>query len=493
MSRKTPSNGIHYFDVSAGLIALAVVIASFFITTRQSWSWNYKDLLGFGLFLFVGITFILLRRQAYEQRTPWLLFCFSALAVTAMVILFRRWSLIWVGVAAAILPLGLLIRSRTIPQISYEAVFFSLLLIAGSVLLTLVLIEGTLRLFPDLLSPGARLRINWRSNENPWHVPHPYIGHLHIADGNASARTARPGIEATGVSDIWGFRNTWPWPEQVDIVAVGDSWTYSQMVDDEQAWTTLLAQALPHNQILNLGLIGGAPQQYLRIYETFGIKLAPKVLLVGLFLGNDLWGAGKFDLWWRSGGKGSFPEFGRPEDTPGVWGWVARGVESSYVFALLRDFSESYQSGRFLGGKTVELASGTRLQLVPSFLAQDAKYAQPGHPEFILVLETLDRIHTIAKQHKTQCLVLFFPSKEEVYLPLLGEEAVDLAAPFIPELDKRGIAYLDLGPYFRRRAAAGEALFWELDGHPNAHGYALIAEIVLAHLKDNAQRYGLKD
>ena len=31
------------------------------------------------------------------------------------------------------------------------------------------------------------------------------------------------------------------------------------------------------------------------------------------------------------------------------------------------------------------------------------------------------------------------------------------------------------------------------DGYPSARGYALTAELVLAHLKNNAERYGLKD
>jgi hypothetical protein len=107
------------------------------------------------------------------------------------------------------------------------------------------------------------------------------------------------------------------------------------------------------------------------------------------------------------------------------------------------------------------------------------------------VLQTLENLQALATQRQTHCLVLFFPSKEEVYLPVLGEAAADLAAPFLPELDERGIAYRDLGPHFRRRAAAGETLFSEADSHPNARGYALIAEVVLAHLQEHAARYGL--
>jgi SGNH hydrolase-like domain, acetyltransferase AlgX len=96
----------------------------------------------------------------------------------------------------------------------------------------------------------------------------------------------------------------------------------------------------------------------------------------------------------------------------------------------------------------------------------------------------------LAQQHQTPCVILFLPSKEEVYLPLLGEQAADLARPFMAALTQRGIAALDLGPYFRARAAAGERLFFEMDGHPTAQGHALIAEVVGAYLNTHALPLG---
>ena len=73
----------------------------------------------------------------------------------------------------------------------------------------------------------------------------------------------------------------------------------------------------------------------------------------------------------------------------------------------------------------------------------------------------------------------------------MGEAVANLAAPLRSELEKRGLAYLDLGPHLRQHAAAGETLFWEVDGHPNARGYALIAEVLAAHLQKHAASYGL--
>ena len=52
------------------------------------------------------------------------------------------------------------------------------------------------------------------------------------------------------------------------------------------------------------------------------------------------------------------------------------------------------------------------------------------------------------------------------------------------------LATLDLAPLFRARAEAGEKLFFEVDGHPNTRGYALIAEGIRSYLLANAERYG---
>jgi hypothetical protein len=461
------------------------------VSLAMDLEWGRKDTLAVGLYLLACLLFIGLRRRAYVPGNSRLLVSFSGLAAVSVSILFRQWSVLWIAGLFALLLIGLILREKPITQPIRRQEIFTGMSLMVAMLSTLALLEGALRIAPSLLPEGARLRIHWRSGEDAWYVPHPYIGHLHTTDGHASRRTARPGVETAGMRDAWGFRNHWPWPAQVDIVAVGDSFTYSQMVDDHEAWATLLARHSPTLTVLNLGLIGAAPQQYLRIYETFGVALRPKVLLVGLFLENDLWDARRFQKWWEAGGEGDYPSFGRREASPGITGWMAQKFHELYLVALLQDIEASYRSGRAFSGRTVELAPGERIQLVPSLLAQATASARPERAEFSHILETIERIQAAATQHQTHCIVLFFPSKEEVYLPLLGEDVPDLAEPFLPELRQRHIAYVNLTPLFRERALAKEQLFFEVDGHPNVRGYALIAEAVLTYLRDHAHQLDL--
>lgn len=381
-------------------------------------------------------------------------------------------------------------------------VFLFGILILGSVVFTLVLAEGVLRLAPGL-SP-VELQQVLRADPRNYGIVHSYIGHLHKPN-NAFVISGRD-FHASHNTDGYGFRNTWPWPETAEILTLGDSVTFGQGVEDEQAWPALLARAFPASRLINLGLIGAGPQQYLRAYETFGLKLRPKVVLVGLFIGNDFWDAEMFDLWLKSGAGGSYMvwrDFGRPPsvrlDLQQPVGQIISSViwrvkllaRNSYVYNLLLYVCGNF--GRWIpsGKKIFEAPDGSRLELAPSVLVHNTAEARPGRHVFQQVVDSLQRIHALAKKNGATVLVILERSKEEVYLPLMGESPPDPAAPLLVALRELGIPHLDLLEEFRRRAAKGEVLFFETDGHPNGRGYALIAELVKNHLKQHARAYGL--
>jgi SGNH hydrolase-like domain, acetyltransferase AlgX len=380
----------------------------------------------------------------------------------------------------------------------------AVLLIAGSIFLAMALMEGILRFFPGLLPVELQQLI--QADPNNYGVTHPYIGHLHKPN-NALVISGRD-FSAVHHTDAHGFRNTWPWPERAEIVTVGDSLTFGYGVEDYQAWPALLAKRLPHNPLINLALIGGGPQQYLRVYETFGAKLRPKVLLVGFFIRNDFWDAEMFDRWLKSGAGGNYVnwrDFGRPRSVSlSLQQPVGKLIKSlqwrgelimrkSHLYNLLlyaRGYIKRWIPSEI---KVFDALDGTSLELQPGGLASRTKEAQRGHRVFDIALEALQRVYSLASADGTSVLVVLQPSKEEVYLPLLGEPAPDPGAPLRATLGELGIPYLDLLQDFRHRAAKGEVLFFEADGHPNARGYALIAERVLAHLKTHAKRYSLND
>jgi lysophospholipase L1-like esterase len=373
-----------------------------------------------------------------------------------------------------------------------KSIAAALALVGTSVGFALGVAEIGLRLFPELMPEEAQLRLHWRSLSEPVALGDPYLGHV-FAPSQVN-RIARPDgdFAFTFTTDEHGFRNPSPWPERADIVVLGDSMAFSYGVEDEEAWTALLAARLLGRRILNLGLIGGAPQQYLRIYERFGQHLQPGLVLFCLFPGNDVGEAGLFDRWVKAGSQGNYLiERFRTEkdDSP-------RGIQDmlreSYVAVFLRYTRKDMVSR--VNARTLDLPDGGQVQLVPTFYDVVERLTQPDHPNFRLVLDTVEQARALVEQNGSQFLVLLMPTKEEIYLPLLDdEERAPAIAPFVAAFQAMGIPYLDLTVPLRAGARQGERLFYEVDGHPNATGYGLIARAVLDHLRRDSQRYDIRD
>ena len=81
-----------------------------------------------------------------------------------------------------------------------------------------------------------------------------------------------------------GFRNKRL--TSVDIVALGDSHTYGYNVSSDNSWPKLLGRKLKKN-VYNFGVGGYGILQYQNLLSK-AIELNPKVILLGLYLANDL-------------------------------------------------------------------------------------------------------------------------------------------------------------------------------------------------------------
>jgi len=378
-------------------------------------------------------------------------------------------------------------------RIDIRGVFLAISTIGLGTLFAVSVVEVLLRFYPSLLPEEPRLRIHWsRLVENTTSIAHPYIGFLYPAHHQGEIVSGN--FRFTYKTDGYGFRNRWPWPERVDIVAVGDSLTFGYGVEDNEAWTTLLDARLPRSHVLNLALIGAAPQQYFRVYERFGSTLKPKLLLFGLFPGNDVKDAGIFDQWQAAGSEGNYDVWRFFQgQIPKTSGGMKYYMKKSYVVLFLLEFRRIYRSPGIAFPKSMEFPDGGRLHLHPYTPWWESVEDPQSCLGFQLILQTIGQTQSHAHEHGTNLLVLLLPTREEVYFPLLGDRSPNDSGPFGIEFEERGIRFLNLTRAFQERAREGKQLFFEVDGHPNALGNALIAEVVLAHLRDNAELYGLRD
>lgn len=337
--------------------------------------------------------------------------------------------------------------------------------------------ELLLRLRPDLLTEEALLRLHWGALEEPEMVTvaHPTCGYVHRP--HESHVLEREDFRFTLAADEHGFRNESPWPATAPIVAVGDSMTFSFGVDLPDMWSTLLAEELGV-AVLNLGIDGGAPRQALRIYETFGRTPQPELVLFGVFSGNDYIDERTFERWEASGDGGNYAVWrwygGRQQ--AGLKQWLGR----SYLLVGLREARKGYDHK----GMTIDLPDGGRLRLAPG-LVEGAVPPNVTPADFERVLTTVTDAREVVEADGAAFVAMLFPTKEEVYLAAAGEPFPDGIGPLLDALTERGVACLDLRPALLERARAGETLFFETDGHPNAKGYVVIAEATAAYLREH--------
>ena len=166
--------------------------------------------------------------------------------------------------------------------------FFLVVALFVSGLVSLLLAEGFLRLFPGFLPPERRQYM--LVDMNNVGVKHSYIGHLHTP--YAKKQLKGPDYDVKQTTGAFGFRNPGAWPRQADVVILGDSLVFGYGVSDGSAWPAIVDRSFPNMKVINLGLVGAGAEQYLRVYQTFGARLHPKLVIVGMFPGQRLLGRG---------------------------------------------------------------------------------------------------------------------------------------------------------------------------------------------------------
>lgn len=349
--------------------------------------------------------------------------------------------------------------------------------------------EVLLRLAPGILPEEAQLRLHWDELRTMRTVAigDSYLGFTYppLHEG----RIDRGETDFSYTTDEHGFRNPAPWPDTAGVVIVGDSQAFGYGVEDQQTWARLLAADLTA-PVVNLALPGAAPRQYTRFLERYGIGLSPRLVLYCLFPGNDVYDERLFHSWLEAGSPGNYDvwRFFRGR-VPGEGNWLAKLGQKSYLLTMARA-GRSGITSRF-AGQTLDVEDGGRLRLAPTAYDAAVKRTRPGNASFERAIESVLMADSLAREAGSALLVVLVPTKEEVYLPILGEPTPQLVAPFASELTELGIEILDLTPAFRETAERGVTLFFDIDGHPNVAGNRLWSDVVRVHIYQNAHRYRL--
>jgi lysophospholipase L1-like esterase len=360
-------------------------------------------------------------------------------------------------------------------------------LVPLSLVVASLLAEGLLRAFPSLLPEEAQLRLAWSTQTPVNSIGDPDLGFLYPPNHHQDFRSGD--IRFSVDSDEHGFRNPSPWPKTAEIVVLGDSMAYGWGVEGPEAWYRLLEKSLPAGRVISLGLPGTMPLQNLRYYERFGTGLKPRVVIFSIFPGNDFGDTSTFTRWLDAGSPGNYDvwrffEGAVPPDRP-------RLMDRSRLLLLLRSVVKNLRYG--MSSRTLTLAGGAKIQLVPALYARSILRNDSSDPAFQDVVQATLEARKLARSEGAEFVTLLFPTKEAVYLPMHGTPFPSLTQPLAKALEDDGVPCIDLTDRFRELAAGNAKLYFELDGHPNQLGNQVIADTVLAYLRAHAKSIGPAD
>jgi GDSL-like Lipase/Acylhydrolase family len=250
--------------------------------------------------------------------------------------------------------------------------------------------------------------------------------------------------------------------------AFGDSFTFGVGVDQNATWVALLSKMV-NREIINFGVPGHGPYQYTRVLKIYGIPRRPKIVFYTLFA-NDLKDGLRFqNRKTRRKRNITFKQF------------LKRSSASYNLVGNFTQFLEKNLANNTWDGIGLKLLS--RKLRNPHDVPE--KYFQSAWAGLATQIDD-----AIAESRRIQAtfILLYFPSKEEVYWELVKARvaAIEHFEERIQRLSKtthdfceaRQLLCLDLGPALKDRGLRGEIFYFPVDIHWNERGHLVVAQAI---------------
>jgi len=324
--------------------------------------------------------------------------------------------------------------------------------------------------------------------------------------------------------DAKGFRNK-AVTEQADIVAIGDSQTWGINANIDEAWPQVLTVLSGHSTY-NMALGFYNTVDYWALTEE-ALQLSPKIIIIGLYPGNDLWGAynrvysNDTYSWLRTSQMENRllgdTVLSQSVDVKGEQAEYATWLEQSIFGDLGRELNKRSRALRLLWRSwriindsqykadeawalahpdqgVVYEKDGIRSILEPGYRLPALDLDDPCVGEGLRISkEMLLLINSETKRANVQLLVLLIPTKETVYAEAVETLQGELTPTYteLVQMEKRvrseiislctenDIQYVDALPSLTEAIQRGEEIYPHyINGHPLPRGYSVIASTV---------------
>lgn len=288
-------------------------------------------------------------------------------------------------------------------------------------------------------------------------------------------------------TDSRGFPNHGDWPEQAEIVFLGDSLVAGEGVGIDGAFVTLIDNALSSKSAINLGMPGAGLERQYRIFKKFGADLKPELVVACFYVASDLANDTHFLEWLKQPEDKTYNEFrlrysrekeGRPRNK------LVRRLQSHVYYELALSIIEPRLPGerRIIHRRTMPDNTG---MLFSRKMVQAARQNFSGsEPEFENFQETLDRFERVVDSVGAKLVFVMLPSKEELFAVEAEGGRGNAALIITRELEGRGIPYLDTYPVLRE-SGEQRAVFFSRDAHLNRVGNEIVATAFVEWARDS--------
>lgn len=275
------------------------------------------------------------------------------------------------------------------------------------------------------------------------------------------------------------------------ILAIGDSFVFGVGVDDDETFVWRLAGRLTESGVAAEGLNAGVPTfgvpDAVGWLERHGLALAPDVVVIGVFLGNDLIDASP-DRPAIHLVDGLMVPAASPR---GPRAWLHR---RSHLYVALKGLLER-PGMRPLRSRLGLAEPWTVRNLREEFTIYHRDAASALAPAIAASDEALGRLAERSRGAGFGLVALLIPS--EVQLDpsrwRAALESLDLDQrehdPQVPRrifrrlLDKHGISVIDPAPRLAQGLAAGSDLYFAHDRHWTAGGHGVVADELFESLR----------
>ena len=303
--------------------------------------------------------------------------------------------------------------------------------------------------------------------------------------------------------------------KQIDIIAVGDSFTWCIATDPEANWISQLGQ-LTGLSVYNLGRGGIGPYDYLQILKHFGLPKHPRYVVMNIYEGNDLRDSRRYRqhieaarhgrVLFRNAADRSIREI----DIDAVLG--DSPLRNSYALNfVLAAIDKGYEGGknvvlRATGGDAparvdfhykLKFDGATvpfNIQNADESEVRYARMLKNGRIDFSPFDEALANFAALARQHGFTPVLAYSPSAYTGYADFVAFDDPALAelmpgfsrsqrAYLAGKAQELGLVFVDTTPAMQaagRRLQAGELLYDPVNVHYTIRGNRVFAEALAA-------------